>query len=44
MIFKDITTEHNHVIKEAEMVMHHVAQTIGEIEVGEEMKLLEEIN
>ena len=26
------------------MVMHHVAQSIGEIEVGEEMKLLEEIN
>ena len=25
------------------MVMHHVAQTIGEIEVGEEMKLLEQI-
>ena len=25
------------------MVMHHAAQNIAEIEVGEEMKLLEEI-
>ena len=43
IIFKGIPIEHNHVIKEAEVVMHHVAQSIGEIEVCEEMKQLEGI-
>ena len=43
IIFKGIRAEHNPIIKEVEMVMHHVDQTVGEIEVGEEMKLLEEI-
>ena len=43
ILFKGIPIEHNPIIKEVEMVMHPVAQTIGEIEVCEEMKQLEGI-
>ena len=43
MIFKSMTTEHNPIVKEDESCIQPVAQTIGEIEFSEEMKMLEEM-
>ena len=43
MLFKIMTIEHHHVVKEDKSCIQPVAQTIREIEFSEEMKLLEEM-
>ena len=43
VIFKSMTTEHNPIVKEDKSCIHPIAQTIGEIEFSEEMKLLKEM-